>query len=242
MKFKGAEETFDFSIRAALWLLLLFFLPIITFALAITPPFIYVKHFYELLNLSFLPHIIIFCFTLVISYFILAFSMIFITAFFIRVLKIKYSEGTFHKSLSDINFVKFALFYALYYPTYKIIDMLIFFPPIKTIYFLSLGCKIGKNVIISFESIITDPCLTEIGDNTIIGGQSLITAHLVENELTLKKVQIGNNCLIGGGSFIMPGVIIEDNVVLAARSLVLKNSVLKQGKTYAGSPAKEITN
>ena len=128
MKYKGAEETFDFSIRAAFWLLLLFFLPIITFALAIVPPFIYIKHFYEILNLSYLPNVVIFCFTLVISYFILAFSMIIITAFFIRVFKIKYSEGTFRKSLSDINFVKFALFYALYYPTYKLIDILIFFP------------------------------------------------------------------------------------------------------------------
>jgi len=58
--------------------------------------------------------------------------------------------------------------------------------------------------------------------------------------LSLKKIKIGNNCLIGGDCFIMPGVIIEDNVVLGARSLVLKDQILKKEKIYAGIPAKEI--
>jgi carbonic anhydrase/acetyltransferase-like protein (isoleucine patch superfamily) len=38
----------------------------------------------------------------------------------------------------------------------------------------------------------------------------------------------------------MPGAIIEDNVVLGAKSLVLKDQVLTTGKMYAGIPAHEI--
>jgi acetyltransferase-like isoleucine patch superfamily enzyme len=80
----------------------------------------------------------------------------------------------------------------------------------------------------------------EIGDNTMIGGRSLITGHLAEDKLIIKKVKIGKNCLIGGESFIMPGVTIEDNVVVGAKSLVTKNKKLEKGKIYAGIPAKEI--
>jgi acetyltransferase-like isoleucine patch superfamily enzyme len=40
----------------------------------------------------------------------------------------------------------------------------------------------------------------------------------------------------------MPGVTIEDNVVLGAKSLVLKDQVLKAGKKYAGIPAHEINS
>jgi len=38
----------------------------------------------------------------------------------------------------------------------------------------------------------------------------------------------------------MPGAVIQDNVVVGAKSLVLKDQVLEQGKFYAGVPAKEI--
>ena len=69
----------------------------------------------------------------------------------------------------------------------------------------------------------------------MIGGRALITGHLAEDKLIIKKVKIGKNCLIGGESFIMPGVIIEDNVVVGAKSLVTKNKKLEKGKVYVGS-------
>ena len=68
----------------------------------------------------------------------------------------------------------------------------------------------------------------------------MITGHLGEEKLIVRKVKIGKNCLIGGESFIMPGVEIEDNVVVAAKSLVTKGKKLKSGKIYAGIPAKEL--
>jgi len=38
----------------------------------------------------------------------------------------------------------------------------------------------------------------------------------------------------------MPGVTIEDNVVVGAKSLITKNKRLEKGKIYAGVPAKEL--
>jgi len=105
-----------------------------------------------------------------------------------------------------------------------------------------IGCKIGKNVVLAGDEWIFDPYVTEIGDNTTIGARSLITGHIGEGHLIIKKIRIGNNCLIGGECFIMPGVTIEDNVVLGAKSLVLKDQVLKAGKKYAGIPAHEINS
>jgi len=52
------------------------------------------------------------------------------------------------------------------------------------------------------------------------------------------KSLFGNNVYIGSGSKIMPGVIIEDNVIVAAGSVVTK-SVLS-GMVVGGNPAKII--
>ena len=43
------------------------------------------------------------------------------------------------------------------------------------------------------------------------------------------------------GRPIMPGVIMEDNSILAAGGVTIKNSLLQKNKIYGGNPAKEIT-
>lgn len=240
MKFKGAEEAYDFTLSSTVWLLLLFLVPFVAFSLAFFPLMIYLKFFFSLLRFHNLLHLVFFCFVVTMGYMVITFSSMCFTALFIRGLRIRYEEGDYRKSLKDPMFIKFALFYALYYPTYKLIDFLVFFPPLKSLYLLMLGCKLGTNVTIAFETIITDPLLTEIGSNTIIGARSLITAHLAENNLHIRRVKIGDNCLIGGETFIMPGVNIENNVIVAARSMVSKNKTLKQGRTYGGSPARDL--
>lgn len=52
------------------------------------------------------------------------------------------------------------------------------------------------------------------------------------------KVVIGNWVYIGTGAQIMPGVIIEDNVLVAAGSIVTKS--VPSGVIVAGNPAKII--
>ncbi len=113
-------------------------------------------------------------------------------------------------------------------------------PPIKSFYLSLIGCKIGKNVFLAGEEWISDPCMLEIGDNVMIGGRALITGHIGEDKLIIKKTKIGKNCLIGGESFIMPGVVVEENVVIAAKSFVPKGKLLEKGKTYVGIPVKEV--
>ncbi len=141
---------------------------------------------------------------LVIDYLIFLFSLMFSTAFFINVFRLKYDEeGKYRKTLDDKMAFKFTAYYGLYYPTYKIINLFIL-PPIKSFYLRLIEAKVGKNVLLSGEEWL-DPCMIEIGDNLTIGGRAMILGHIAEDKLILKKTRIGNNCLIGRETFIMPG-------------------------------------
>ena len=239
MRYEGEEKKIPLSPIAIMRLILLFFIPIISYGLALVPAIFYAYSLLKYLDITNLLHLVAFSILLVFGYLILSFSSIFSSAFFINTLSLKYNEGIYGKSLEDKTAFKFALYFALYYPTYKLLNIFVL-PPLKSFFLSLIGCKIGKNVFLAGEEWISDPCVIEIGDNTMIGGRALITGHLAEDKLIIKKIKIGKNCLIGGDSFIMPGVTIEDNVVVGAKSLITKNKRLEKGKIYAGVPAKEL--
>jgi acetyltransferase-like isoleucine patch superfamily enzyme len=104
-----------------------------------------------------------------------------------------------------------------------------------------MGAKIGKNVNVIVPGTILDPDLVEIGDNTIIGGDAIISGHIAEpNRLALKRVKIGKNCLIGARSFIWPGVVMEDNVKVGGGAIVLEDTYMPANSVWVGVPAKMI--
>jgi acetyltransferase-like isoleucine patch superfamily enzyme len=104
-----------------------------------------------------------------------------------------------------------------------------------------LGAKIGKNVSVIVPGTILDPEMVEIGDNTTIGADAIISGHVGESmRLAIKRVKIGKNCLIGARSFIWPGVVIEDNVTVAAGAIVLEDTYLPANTVWGGVPAKLI--
>lgn len=70
---------------------------------------------------------------------------------------------------------------------------------------------------------------TLIGDDVTVGHLCLIHA-----------CTIGNRCLIGMGSVIMDGAELEDDVLLAAGSLVSPGKRLASGRLYRGRPAKPV--
>ena len=67
-----------------------------------------------------------------------------------------------------------------------------------------------------------------IGDDVTVGHKALLHA-----------CSIGNRVLIGMGSIIMDGVIIEDETIVAAGSLVPPKKTLEGGYLWVGSPAKK---
>ena len=234
-----SAKKIDFSLISVSRLILLLAIVVLCYACAFFIPLVFLYEVIKFLHFSSFLHLFLFSVSIVLSYLILVFSMISFSALFIRVFRIGYKEGDYGTTIKDKTAFKFIVSYALYFPTYKVIGFLNL-PPIKVLFLKMIGCKIGKNVVLAGDEWIFDPYVTEIGDNTTIGARSIITAHIGEGHLIVKKVRIGNNCLIGGDCFIMPGATIEDYVVLGAKSLVLKDQVLKTGKMYAGIPAHEI--
>jgi hypothetical protein len=236
---RRSAKKIDFSFISIGRLFVLVIVTLLCYSCAFFIPIVFLIKVIQFLNFSYLTHIFIFSISIGITYLILVFSMMISSAFFIRLLRVRYEEGDYESTIKDKTSFKFILSYALYFPTYKIIGFLNM-PPIKVLFLRMIGCKIGKNVTLSADEWIFDPYVTEIGDNTVIGARAIIIGHIGERHLIIKKTKIGKNVLIGGDCFIMPGAIIEDNVILGAKSLVLKDQILKKGKIYAGMPAKEI--
>jgi len=116
-------------------------------------------------------------------------------------------------------------------------------------YARQIGVKIGTECRIYTTHFGSEPFLIEIGNRvTITSGVKIIT-HDGSTWLTrdkkgrrylFKKVIIGNEVFIGVNSIIMPGVIIEDNVIIAAGSVVTKS--IPKNSIVAGNPAKIIGN
>ncbi|MET0636776.1 MAG: acyltransferase [Chitinophagaceae bacterium] len=111
------------------------------------------------------------------------------------------------------------------------------------------GAKIGKGCRMFTTFIGSEPFLITIGDNVHIGpGVKLITHDGSTTLMTDGKgrrysyqpIEIGNNVFIGVNCVIMPGVKIEDNVIVGAGSVVTKS--LKARSVVAGVPARIIAN
>jgi len=237
--YKGGIQKYDFSLKSISRGLILLFIPILAYTLGLFPLLFTLQFVLSKIVLSNLFHLFLFSGFLVILFFLFIISETFIPGIFIRLLRLRIDEGEYDISILDWNFFKYTLYFALYRPSLKLIGILPLLP--LRIRFLKLvGLKMGKSSVLAGSELIHDPYMLEIGEQTLIGGWSQITGHLGEKKLMVKKVVIGDNCLIGGKSFIMPGVVVENNVTVALNSVVLKDTHLKKGKIYAGTPVKEI--
>lgn len=102
-----------------------------------------------------------------------------------------------------------------------------------------LGAHVGKFSMIGGK--IIEPLMVSLGDEVILGEDSLVLGHLMtKNKLFLGKVIIGNRVTIGVKSIIMPDVIIEDGAVVWAGSFVAKGTRIKKNEEWAGVPARKV--
>ena len=178
MKYKGEEKKFDLSPICIVRVILVFSIPILAYALAVFPVLLFVYFTLQFLSFGNILYILIFSLVLIVSYLLLVFSTIFSTAFFINALNLKYEEGEYRKTLREKMVFRYTLYFALYYPTYKLLNIFVL-PPIKSFYLSLIGCKIGKNVFLAGEEWISDPCVLEIGENTMVGGRAMILGCLL---------------------------------------------------------------
>lgn len=71
--------------------------------------------------------------------------------------------------------------------------------------------------------------------NPLIIGQDVTIGH----KAMLHGCELGNRILVGMGAIIMDGVVVNDDVIIGAGSLVPPNKVLESGFLYVGNPAKQ---
>lgn len=112
----------------------------------------------------------------------------------------------------------------------------------------SIGVKIGQDCRLVGEVIWgSEPYLIEIGNRVSISNSRFVThdgavwVFRDKNNINIDvvdRVKLGNNIFIGLNCIILPGTIIEDNVVVGAGSIV--RGVLKRNSVYAGVPARRI--
>jgi acetyltransferase-like isoleucine patch superfamily enzyme len=105
--------------------------------------------------------------------------------------------------------------------------------------YIMLGAKLGDNTYSA--GTILDPPLTYVGNNTIIGQDSILISHIIEGgHLAYAAIRIGNNVTIGANSVIMAGVIIENNAIVGAGAVVTKKTEIKANEVWGGIPAKKL--
>ena len=112
-----------------------------------------------------------------------------------------------------------------------------------------LGVKIGNDCKIGAVHWGTEPYLISIGNHCSISYHVDFITHdggtwLFRQDpeykgiMKLGYIKIKDNCYIGAHTIILPGVIIGENCIVGAGSVVTKS--LKPNGVYAGNPAKYI--
>lgn len=122
---------------------------------------------------------------------------------------------------------------------------ILFLSPQK--YARHIGVTFGNNCLIADKDHwSSEPYLVSIGNDCALTEGVKIQTHGGGRIMRLKypqfdsfgKVKIGNHVYIGAFSQIMPGVTIDDNVLVAAGSVVTKS--IPSGYVVGGNPAKII--
>jgi carbonic anhydrase/acetyltransferase-like protein (isoleucine patch superfamily) len=87
---------------------------------------------------------------------------------------------------------------------------------------------------------------TNIQDNSVIHVTTEVAGTVIGDEVTvghrviLHACTVGNRVLVGMGSIVLDLAVIEDDVLLAAGSLVTPKTVLPSGWLCRGAPAKPV--
>jgi hypothetical protein len=155
----------------------------------------------------------------------------------IRLLSLGVTPGK-HEAASPVVLLWIVL-NGVFTMAWRIILPIVPMTPFSQMFYRLSGCKIGKNVWINSINLI-DSYMISIGDNTVIGGEAVLSPHVYENgKLLISPITIGKNCLIGGHSYISPGVTIGDGSVIGMKAYVRRGKVLPPGSrltSMAGLP------
>jgi acetyltransferase-like isoleucine patch superfamily enzyme len=99
------------------------------------------------------------------------------------------------------------------------------------------GAEIGKKVNWTSGCKLVDRPYIHIGDRSLIGNMSYISAHAIKKKdgryvLLVKGVEIKEDVVVSYSVTISPGVILEANTFIESGAVVYPNKIVKQGQKY----------
>ncbi|KAL2641753.1 hypothetical protein R1flu_009340 [Riccia fluitans] len=106
------------------------------------------------------------------------------------------------------------------------------------IYLRMLGADIGRCVSIRKTNALIDPDLIKLGDGCHLGDfcKIITTENYPGGSFSSAKLIIGNQCVVGAQSVVMPGSTFKDRTVLGALSVASKGMTLETDGVYVGAP------
>lgn len=103
---------------------------------------------------------------------------------------------------------------------------------------LALGAKVGGDV--AFGGMIDDPYLVSVGDEVVLGHNSLVTgSYLSGGQLVVGAVDIGKGATIGANAIVFPDVVIGSGANVMSGACVMPGSRIPAGETWRGNPARK---
>ncbi|KAJ9540426.1 hypothetical protein OSB04_026932 [Centaurea solstitialis] len=104
------------------------------------------------------------------------------------------------------------------------------------VYLRLLGAKVGNHCSIRAINPVSDPRLISIGSGVHLGDFSRIIAGFYSmSGFKSGKVEVQDNAVIGSQSILLPGSVVQKDVILGALSVAPIDSVLQRGGVYIGS-------
>jgi acetyltransferase-like isoleucine patch superfamily enzyme len=138
-------------------------------------------------------------------------------------------------SPEDFHYQVYVLFYLMFFQFLCAVPI-IPIPLMRWVY-VGLGARLGRNTYSA--GTLLDPHFIRVGDNTILGFESVLCAHAVEGgRVSFAPIVIGDNVTVGLRAVLLPGVVVGDGAIIAAGAVVVKNTRIGAGEIWGGIPAR----
>lgn len=110
---------------------------------------------------------------------------------------------------------------------------------LRPIFFRCYGVKVGRNAYFSRDNKVDALPLIEIGDNIKVGQLGVISCHYIaQQSLVLQKITVGNNVTIGDYAIVLPGAILENDIIIDPKTVVPRKK-LQNGARFYNQPGIE---
>lgn len=115
--------------------------------------------------------------------------------------------------------------------------------PLAPYYYRGMGARMASSVFISGSARISDPWFLEMHENATVGGGTVILGHAGDGrDIILGSVFVGEGAIIGARCVVLPNTRIGRHARVGAGAVVVRGTVIPDGETWAGVPARKISS